>query len=134
MEQEGNTFADYIAIVKRRFTIVMASFVAVLIVGVYVGYSLPATYRSTGTIAIQPQNISADFVQTTVTTLVRTELAQDVGFLWPADSEIDGQRAGEDWEFTRGCMAYGAKISHLVEHTWLWHHDSGNTSGLPDRW
>jgi polysaccharide biosynthesis transport protein len=68
MENEGKTLADYLAIVRRRLTVVMASFVAVLIVGVYVAYSLPATYRSTGTIAIEQQNISADFVQTTVTT------------------------------------------------------------------
>lgn len=73
--------------------------------------------------------------QTTVTTLVRTELAKQVRFVPPPDGEtIDGQRYGEDWQFTLGCLAAGAKISHLVEKTWLWHHDSGNTSGRPDRW
>jgi len=73
--------------------------------------------------------------QTTVTTLVRTELAQQVRFI-PPDGEdtIDGQRWGEDWQFTLGCLAHGAKISHLVAKTWLWHHDSFNTSGRPDRW
>ena len=73
--------------------------------------------------------------QTTVTTLVRTELAKQVRFI-PPDGEdtIDGQRWGEDWQFTLGCLAAGAKISHLVAKTWLWHHDSKNTSGRPDRW
>jgi glycosyltransferase involved in cell wall biosynthesis len=73
--------------------------------------------------------------QTTVTTLVRTELAKQVRFIPPeGEDTIDGQRWGEDWQFTLGCLAAGAKISHLVEKTWLWHHDSGNTSGRPDRW
>lgn len=73
--------------------------------------------------------------QTTITTLVRTELALAVGFVPPPDGKtIDGQAWGEDWQFTLGCLAAGAKISHLVEKTWLWHHDSGNTSGRPDRW
>jgi hypothetical protein len=73
--------------------------------------------------------------QTTITTLVRTELARSVGFVPPPNGQtIDGQRYGEDWQFTLGCVAQGAKISHLVEKTWLWHHDSGNTSGRPDRW
>lgn len=73
--------------------------------------------------------------QTTITVLVRTELAQAVGFVPPPDGKtIDGQTWGEDWQFTLGCLAIGAKISHLVERTWLWHHDSLNTSGRPDRW
>jgi glycosyltransferase involved in cell wall biosynthesis len=73
--------------------------------------------------------------QTTVTTLVRTELAKQVRFIPPeGEDTIDGQRWGEDWQFTLGCLAAGAKISHLVAKTWLWHHDSGNTSGRPDRW
>ncbi len=73
--------------------------------------------------------------QTTVTTLVRTDLAKEVGFVSPASDEalIEGQRAGEDWDFTLGCNEKG-KIGHLIEKTWLWHHDSGNTSGLPTRW
>jgi glycosyltransferase involved in cell wall biosynthesis len=72
--------------------------------------------------------------QTTVTTLVKTELAKKVGFDWPeSDKEIHGQRRGEDYEFTLGCNRLGT-ISHLVERTWLWHHDSNNTSGRSDKW
>lgn len=74
-------------------------------------------------------------IQTTITTLVRTELAQSVGFLQPPEGLlVDGMTWGEDWQFTVECLRAGAKISHLVERTWLWHHDSGNTSGRPDRW
>lgn len=72
--------------------------------------------------------------QTTVTTMVRTGIARAVGFAPPGDGEVDGLRAGEDWDFTLGCMAHGALIHHVVDKTWLWHHDSSNTSGLPTRW
>lgn len=99
--------------------------------------------------------------QTTITTLVRTELAQDVGgFLQPAKHdmrpsdqlgnrercedcgasdedapcEVDGQRAGEDWLFTLACRAVGGKFLHVPKVTWSWHHHQSNTSGLPDRW
>lgn len=73
--------------------------------------------------------------QTTVTTLVRTELAQAVGFNHQdADEKFpDGNRVGEDWLFTVGCMERGAKIVHLPERTWTWHHHGANTSGLPNR-
>ncbi len=71
--------------------------------------------------------------QTTVTTLVRTELAQAVGFAHPDDGERfpDGNRAGEDWHFTLGCMREGAKIWHHPEVTWTWHHHGANSSGMP---
>ena len=72
--------------------------------------------------------------QTTITTLVRTSLAQEIGFLgWPEQDTGDGMRAGEDWAFTLGCNANG-KITHLVERTWYWRHHGGNTSGLGSRW
>jgi glycosyltransferase involved in cell wall biosynthesis len=73
--------------------------------------------------------------QTTVTTLVRTELAQAVGFAHPDDDGKfpDGNRAGEDWHFTLGCMAEGAKIVHRPEITWTWHHHGANSSGMPGR-
>lgn len=73
--------------------------------------------------------------QTTITTLVRTELAKSVGFLLSPDAaEIGGQRAGEDFAFTLGCIKAGAKIEHVPAITWNWHHHGRNTSGLPHRW
>jgi glycosyltransferase involved in cell wall biosynthesis len=61
---------------------------------------------------------------TTITILVRTTLAQQVGFTG----------AGEDFRFTKGCVAAGAKIVHLPVKSWTWHHHGGgNTSGRPDR-
>lgn len=74
-------------------------------------------------------------VQTTVTTLVKTELAQQAGFVSPAEKETpDGNIAGEDWSFTLRCIELGATILHVPKKTWDWHHWGGNTSGLPDRW
>ena len=73
--------------------------------------------------------------QTTITTLVRTELAQTVGFCEPpVGKEIHGQRLGEDFEFTLGCIAAGGKVVHVPQRTWIWTHHGANTSGQPDRW
>jgi hypothetical protein len=72
--------------------------------------------------------------QTTITILVRTGLAQHVGFHEPPeDSTVGGQRGGEDWHFTLGCLAAGARIVHHPARTWTWHHGGHNSSGRPDR-
>lgn len=69
-----------------------------------------------------------DPIETTITVLVRTELAKEVGF--QALNRGHGQNTGEDAFFTLGCLAAGAKISHLVRKTWIWSHHGGNTSGF----
>jgi hypothetical protein len=80
----------------------------------------------------------ADPCQTTITTLVRTELAMDVGGFAQFDDTgelIDGQRRGEDHEFTRRCRDLGkAEMLHVPQVTWVWHHHAKNTSGLPENW
>lgn len=85
-----------------------------------------------------------DPCQTTITTLVRTELALEAGGFAQFEEdgrEVDGHRRGEDHEFTLRCRKAGAAMRHVPEVTWLWHHwgigqpgTPGNTSGLPDRW
>jgi hypothetical protein len=77
--------------------------------------------------------------QTTITTLIRTELAQQVGFVVDGDTpetleSPDRMVAGEDWWMTKGCNDLGAKIVHLPEKTWAWYHTGRNTSGLPKNW
>lgn len=55
---------------------------------------------------------------------------------WEDEGELDpaGNRAGEDYQLIlRMHDNLLAKIQHLPERTWLWHHDSGNSSGLPSR-
>lgn len=66
---------------------------------------------------------------TTITILVRTELAKQIGFT--RDPAV--QVGGEDFQFTLGCIAAGAKIVHLPRRSWTWHHGPQNSSGLPDR-
>lgn len=70
-------------------------------------------------------------IETTITTLVRTELAQEVGF-FALDRGHD-INSGEDRRFTIECMNLGAKISHLKRRTWLYRHHGDNTSGLPGK-
>lgn len=78
-----------------------------------------------------------DPIETTITTLVRTELAQSVGFVPLERGEVN---SGEDRYFTLGCVKAGAKIKHLRRKSWLWSHHQlpdgsgpGNTSGLPTK-
>ena len=66
-----------------------------------------------------------------ITTLVRTELAREVGgFSSPVHEDI----SGEDHPFFVALSDVGAKFWHVNEVTWRWHHNTGNTSGLPSRW
>ena len=75
-------------------------------------------------------------IETTITTLVRTELAKEVGFQALDRGE---HNSGEDRFFTIGCMNAGAKIVHLKRRSWYWvHHQTraglqGNTSGIPGK-
>lgn len=70
--------------------------------------------------------------QTTITILVRTGLAQHIGFLHDLTTPTpDGNRGGEDWHFTLGCVAAGAQIVHLPRRSWTWNHHQSNTSGSP---
>lgn len=70
-------------------------------------------------------------IETTITTLVRTTLAQEVGF--QALNRGHDANTGEDRFFTLGVMDAGGIISHVVEKTWVWHHHGLNTSGLPHK-
>lgn len=72
-----------------------------------------------------------DPIETTITTLVRADLAKQVGF--QALDRGHDINSGEDRRFTLECLAAGAKISHLVRKTWLWRHHGYNTSGLPTK-
>lgn len=75
-----------------------------------------------------------DPCQTTVTTLVRTEMALHAGgYRWKDDGGRDaqGNRRGEDHDFARRCRKAGARMRHHPEVTWTWHHHASNTSGLP---
>lgn len=66
-----------------------------------------------------------------MTTLVRRQLAQRCVFPEPIPG---ADNSGEDWAFWMQLDKLGAKFVHTPEITWVWHHDSGNTSGRPERW
>lgn len=71
--------------------------------------------------------------QTTITILVRTQLAQELGFVaQPSDRLIPGTmlRYGEDYDFTVRAAAAGARIVHVPVRTWAWRIHAGNSSGL----
>lgn len=75
-----------------------------------------------------------DPCQTTITTLVRTELARAAGGFEQFNddgSTVDGNRRGEDHEFTLACRKAGGAFRHVPRVTWDWHHHSANTSGMP---
>jgi len=69
---------------------------------------------------------------TTMTVLVRTDLAKSVGFgqREPAHQEW----SGEDWEFILGCVKAGAVFAHTPEILWTYEVHNANTSGLASRW
>jgi hypothetical protein len=76
---------------------------------------------------------------TTVTFLVRTEVARKVGFfidsdLYTPEEFLDGppgQKQGEEFRFVLRVAAEGYKIEKLHERTWFWRHHRTNTSGQP---
>lgn len=80
---------------------------------------------------------------TTMTVMVRTEIAQEAGFLQP-DGPLHQEWAGEDWQFQLKCIAQirkkwgdataSEKIVGTRDITWCYAVHGGNTSGLPNKW
>lgn len=70
-------------------------------------------------------------IETTITTLIRTEWAQAIGF---KPHPRGGWNTGEDYRMVEGLVEGDAKISHLVDRTWRYHYHGKNTAGKPDRW
>lgn len=62
-----------------------------------------------------------------VTSLVRTDLAQQCSFVPPDGSHYD------DWGFYLGLLDLGAVFTHLPRISWVWHHGPHNTSGMPTK-
>lgn len=69
---------------------------------------------------------------TTMTVLVRTEIAQEVGF---PETSKKGHFSNEDWAFITGVAKIacerGLKMTHLAERTWTYHAGHHNSSGKP---
>ena len=69
-----------------------------------------------------------------ITGLVRTRALLREGGRIGFRPRIFGVTQAEDAMFWDDLAANGARFHQIPDVTWLWHHDSGNTSGLPDRW
>lgn len=69
---------------------------------------------------------------TTMTLLVRTELARTVRFR--TDHPEGWTLPQEDWRFITDCLAAGARFAGTGEVTWHYRAHGNNTSGLPTRW
>lgn len=69
---------------------------------------------------------------TTMTFLVRTDVAQEAGF---PDTEAEGPYSNEDWGFITRVAAIACerelKMTHLAERTWRWRMEGQNSSGRP---
>ena len=74
----------------------------------------------------------ADPHHTTMTVMVRTELAKEAGFVnHPDANEV---WPGEDWNFTLRCLELGGKFIGTGDVTWYYRVHGRNTSGLASRW
>lgn len=73
-EQHELTFADYLALLKRRKWGIIVPFCLVFLIATAVALFLAPIYRSVSTILIEEQEIPADFVMTTVTSYAEQRL------------------------------------------------------------
>jgi len=66
LDNIDTTWSDYVAILRRRWRLTIATVLFISFGTIYVAYTLPAVYESSATILIEQQGIPTDFVQTTV--------------------------------------------------------------------
>jgi glycosyltransferase involved in cell wall biosynthesis len=83
-----------------------------------------------------PSHYTAEFdpanpIETTITTLCRTEAAKAVGFKRIPERLYN---TGEDFNFVLGMVEKGFKISHLVKRTWYYNVHGLNTGGMAANW
>lgn len=73
---------------------------------------------------------------TTMTVLVRTDIAREVGFRGEAPVTLS-PFCNEDWGFITGVCALAVArdlvMMPLAERTWRYHGHGGNTSGMPHK-
>jgi len=66
-EPESLSMGDFVAILKRRFSIFAHTLIILVCVTVVLAFGLPPVYESTGTILIEEQDIPEDLVQSAIT-------------------------------------------------------------------
>lgn len=62
------TFTDYLSIMRRRAPYLIGVFVAALLIAIIVAFTLPPTYRSTGTIMVESPQVSDNIVPSAIKT------------------------------------------------------------------
>jgi len=60
------TFLDYLSMMRRRAPYLIGIFVAVFLISVVVALAIPPTYRATGTIIVESQQIPDNVIPTTI--------------------------------------------------------------------
>lgn len=71
------TFHDYLSIVQRRAPYLIGIFVAVLLISIIVAVTTPPTYRATGTIVVESQQIPDNIVPSAV----RNQLDEQINII-----------------------------------------------------
>lgn len=69
------TFRDYLSILRRRRVHLAVAFALIFLTAAVVAIMLPPTYRSTGTILVESQQIPDVFIQSTVTSYADERIA-----------------------------------------------------------
>jgi polysaccharide biosynthesis transport protein len=75
-ESTPYTLGDYFGVVRRRWIYPATILPVAILIAVYLAYTAPPIYRSSGTILLEDASIPADLVRTTVTT--RIDVAQRI--------------------------------------------------------
>jgi succinoglycan biosynthesis transport protein ExoP len=71
------TFPDYLSIMRRRAPYLIGIFLTALLISVVVAITIPPTYRATGTIMVESQQISDNIVPSTI----RNQLDQQINII-----------------------------------------------------
>ena len=66
-QETPSSLGDYLGVLRRRRIYLLTILPAALLLAVYLAYALPAIYRSSATILLEPSSIPTELVQTTVT-------------------------------------------------------------------
>ena len=61
------TLMDYLSVLKRRWLLMLAVFMLIVLAAMAVAISMSPVYQSTGTILVESQQIPDDVVKATVT-------------------------------------------------------------------
>ena len=62
------TFSDYLALLRRRRTLILTIGASLVVASAALAFLLPAVYRSTATILIEEQEIPSDLVRAAIAT------------------------------------------------------------------